>query len=114
MSFPSSDTLEISPHSVAELRTADTPFTFIDCREEDEWKVCRIEGAVLMPLSRFAEMARQRFTDADERVVIHCHHGMRSAQAAMFLRQYGMDSVWSMEGGIDAWSQEIDPEVPRY
>ena len=112
--WPGEDTIEISPAAVAALRAAGEEFTFIDCREEDEWNLCRIEGAVLMPLSRFAELARQRFTDPDERIVIHCHHGMRSAQAAGFLRHFGMHRVWSMAGGIEAWSQEIDPEVPRY
>jgi rhodanese-related sulfurtransferase len=112
--WPSTDTLEISPQSVAALKAANETFTFIDCREEDERRVCLIEGTELMPLSRFAEISRQRFTEEGERVVIHCHHGMRSAQAAMFLRQHGMDNVWSLAGGIDAWSQEIDPAVPRY
>ena len=112
--WPGEDIIEISPAAVAALRAAGEEFTFIDCREEDEWNVCRIEGAVLMPLSRFAEIARPRFTDSDERVVIHCHHGMRSAQAAGFLRHFGMPRVWSMAGGIEVWSQEIDPEVPRY
>lgn len=112
--WPSSDTLEILPQAVAELRAEKASFTFIDCREEDEWNVCRIDGAVLMPLSRFAEIARQRFTDPEERVVIYCHHGMRSAQAAMFLRHFGMNQVWSLAGGIDAWSAEIDPSVRRY
>ena len=111
--WPGEDTIEISPAAAAALRAAGEAFTFIDCREEDEWNVCRIEGTVLMPLSRFAEIARQRFTDPDERIVIHCHHGMRSAQAAGFLRHFGMHRVWSMAGGIEAWSQEIDPEVPR-
>lgn len=113
--FPDSSSLEISPEAVAALQTAgQPPFLLIDCREEDEWRHCRIEGAVLMPLSRFGELARERFTDAEEPVVIYCHHGMRSAQAALFLRQYGMTRVWSMAGGIDAWSDEIDPAVPRY
>ena len=114
MLWPDLDTLEISPAGVDALRAAGEKFTFLDCREEDEWNVCRIEGAVLMPLSRFAEIARQRFTDAEERIVIHCHHGMRSAQAAGFLRHFGMRRVWSMAGGIEAWSLEINPEVPRY
>lgn len=113
--FPDSSSLEISPAAVAALREAgQPPFLLIDCREEDEWRLCHIEGAVLMPLSRFGELARQRFTDAEEPVVIYCHHGMRSAQAALFLRQYGMNRVWSMAGGIDAWSTGIDPAVPRY
>lgn len=112
--WPDEDTIEISPADVAALRAAGEEFLFIDCREEDEWNVCRIDRAVLMPLSRFAEIARQRFTDPEERIVIHCHHGMRSAQAAGFLRHFGMHRVWSMAGGIEAWSLEIDPEVPRY
>ncbi len=112
--WPDTDSIEISPAAVAALRAAGECFTFIDCREEDEWNICRIEGAELMPLSRFAEIARQRFTDPEERIVIHCHHGMRSAQAAGFLRHFGMHQVCSMAGGIEAWSLEIDPEVPRY
>ena len=112
--WPDTDSIEISPVSVAALRAAGENFTFLDCREEDEWNVCRIEGAELMPLSRFAEIARQRFTDPEELIVIHCHHGMRSTQAAGFLRHFGMHQVWSMAGGIEAWSQEIDPKVPRY
>ncbi len=114
MSWPSTDTLEITPQSVAALLAEKSSFTFIDCREQDEWNVCHIEGAALMPLSRFAELAGKRFTDTAEKVVIHCHHGRRSAQAAMFLRQHGMASVWSLAGGIDAWSEEIDDSVPRY
>ena len=112
--WPAPDILEISPGEVAGLRAEGTAFTFIDCREEDEWNVCRIEGAVLMPLSTFGEIARQRFTDPEERVVIHCHHGMRSAQAAHFLRQLGIPLVWSLAGGIEAWSLEVDAAVPRY
>lgn len=112
--WPSTDTLEISPEAVAALRAGGAPCRLIDCREDDEWQICRIEGSELIPLSRFAELAPQRLVDVDERVVIHCHHGMRSAQAAYFLRQTGMECAWSMAGGIDAWSQEIDPGVPRY
>ena len=113
-SWPDEAELEISPATVAALRAAGESFLLVDCREEDEWNLCRIEGAELMPLSRFAEVARQRFTDPAERIVIHCHHGMRSAQAAGFLRHFGMHRAWSMAGGIEAWSVEIDPAVPRY
>ena len=112
--WPDEDELEISPAAVAALRAAGEEFVLIDCREEDEWHVCRIEGAELLPLSRFAETARLRFDDPAQRVIIHCHHGMRSAQAAHFLRQLGQPKTWSMAGGIEAWSEEIDPAVPRY
>jgi len=112
--WPDPGELEISPAAVAALRAAGESFTLVDCREQDEWRVCRIEGAELIPLSRFAETARRRFDDPAHRVVIHCHHGMRSANAAHFLRQSGLPHVWSMAGGIEAWSLEIDPAVPRY
>ena len=112
--WPDSSPLDIQPAAVSALRASGETFLLIDCREEDEWQVCRIDGSVLMPLSRFGEIARTRFTDPEEHAVIYCHHGMRSAQAALFLRQYGMHKVWSMAGGIEAWSKEIDPSVPRY
>lgn len=87
----------------------------IDCREEDEFALCRIEGAELVPLSRFAEMAEAIVTDDDNRpIVVYCHHGMRSMNATQFLRQRGLEKTWSLAGGIDSWSAEIDPEVPRY
>ncbi len=114
MSWPATDTLEISPQTVAALQAGGEEFSLIDCREQDEWDTCRIPGAELLPLSRFGELARQRFTDPARRIVIHCHHGMRSARAATFLRQSGLPQAWSMAGGIDQWSLEIDPSVPRY
>jgi rhodanese-related sulfurtransferase len=114
MPFPSPDTLEITPQAVAALREAGENFTLVDCREQDEWDHGHLEGAELAPLSQFAETARKRFTDAREKVVIYCHHGMRSARASLFLREGGLPNVWSMAGGIEAWSLEIDPEVPRY
>lgn len=112
--WPSEDSLEITPDAVHALRTAGCAFRLIDCREPDEWQVCRIEGAELVPLGTFPTAAPQRFTDPAEPIVIHCHHGVRSARAASWLRAKGLPRVWSMAGGIDRWSEEIDPAVPRY
>ena len=86
----------------------------IDCREEDEWRFCRIEGAELVPLSQFGELAPQRFTDPAEPLIVYCHHGMRSLRAAAWLRARGFGRAQSMAGGIDAWTDRIDPTVPRY
>lgn len=87
----------------------------IDCREEDEWHICRIEGAELVPLSQFAELAQQRFTRPEEPVIVYCHHGMRSLRAASWLRQQGLAlQAQSMRGGIAAWADEVDPEMARY
>ena len=86
----------------------------IDCREEDEWRLCRIEGAELVPLSQFGELAPQRFTDPGEHVIVYCHHGMRSQRAALFLRQLGLYRAQSMIGGIERWADLVDPDMPRY
>lgn len=113
--LPSPDVYEISAADLAALREApDRPtFQLIDCREEDEFTICRIEGAHLVPLSRFAELSPLLMAD-DTPIIVYCHHGMRSLNATHYLRQRGHANTWSLAGGIDHWSQEIDPSVPRY
>ncbi len=107
--------IEISLDEVKELLDAKAGgFRLIDCREPDEWDICRIEGAELMPLSRFAEAAEAKLGDRGQRLVIYCHHGMRSLNAAAWLRQRGHDAAQSMTGGIAAWAAHIEPEMPRY
>lgn len=86
----------------------------VDCREADEWQICRMEGAELVPLSQFGELAAQRFTDPAQHIIIYCHHGMRSLRAAGWLRQQGFTQVQSMRGGIDAWADLVEPEMARY
>ena len=86
----------------------------IDCREEDEFALCHIPGAELVPLSTFAGRDFSLMLNAEQPAVVYCHHGMRSAHAAEFLRASGYPLVFSMAGGIDKWSAEIDPSVRRY
>lgn len=116
--LPSPDEYEITPAAYAILRhDPDAPeVRLIDCREEDEYAHCRIEGAELIPLSRFGEEAMRKVIQSDDPrpAVVYCHHGMRSMHATLFLRQHGKKEAWSLAGGIDLWSQQIDPEVPRY
>ncbi len=87
----------------------------LDCREQFEYDLCRIEGCELIPMNsipqRLADV--ERLTDKGQ-VVVYCHHGMRSLNVANWLRQQGVDNVVSMTGGIDAWSLQIDRLVPRY
>ncbi|MEM1297532.1 MAG: rhodanese-like domain-containing protein [Verrucomicrobiota bacterium] len=113
--FPDPSTsLEIDPESVAQLQQASEKFVLVDCREQDEYDFCRIEGGRLIPLSQFAELATVSLTELNEPIVVYCHHGMRSLQATQFLRAKGFKTVFSMRGGIEAWSEEVDPNVPRY
>ena len=89
-------------------------FRLIDCREADEWDIGHIEGAELMPLSHFVEEAEMKLGDKSQHLIIYCHHGMRSLRAATWLRQQGFEKTQSMAGGIAAWSDYVDPEMPRY
>jgi adenylyltransferase/sulfurtransferase len=115
--LPATDEFEITPAALdALLQAPDAPaFRLIDCREEDEFSLCRIEGAELYPLSRFADApAGLLAADDDRALIVYCHHGMRSMNATLFLRNRGKEKVWSLAGGIDLWSKTIDPTVPRY
>lgn len=84
----------------------------IDVREPDEYQIARIEGVPLLPLS----LLPQRFTELDpnQQIYIHCKSGVRSLKALRFLREQGFKYVKSVKGGIQAWSDQIDPSVPRY
>jgi len=97
----------------AKLKSGE-PLFFVDCRESDEYATARIDGATLIPMSEIADRVDEFKAHADKPVIIHCHHGGRSLRVAMWLRQQGYAQAQSMAGGIDQWSQTIDPTVPRY
>jgi len=100
-------------HELMELE-APRAFRLVDVREEDEYAICHLEGAELIPLSRFVEEAPKKLANPDEHIVVYCHHGMRSANAAGWLRQKGYSNVSNLIGGIDAWAVLVDPEMQRY
>jgi adenylyltransferase/sulfurtransferase len=84
----------------------------IDVREPQEWSIGHIDGAMLIPLGELP--SRVRDIDRNQRIITYCHHGIRSIQAMEILRAAGHDDVWSLRGGIDAWSTQVDSSVPRY
>jgi rhodanese-related sulfurtransferase len=86
---------------------------FIDVREPWEFAAAKIDGSVLMPMGDVPSRAHQEL-DPDERLVVLCHHGARSLNTTVWLRNQGFENAQSLRGGIDAWSGEIDPAVPRY
>lgn len=86
----------------------------IDCREQKEWEVAKIEGSVLMPMSRWMETTGQLQQFEGKRIVVHCHHGGRSLRVTQWLRENGFPNAQNMTGGIEEWSLKIDNTVPRY
>jgi rhodanese-related sulfurtransferase len=111
--YPFQPELEITPRqALAGIR--DGSVVLVDCRTREEWAAARIEGSRHIPLDEFQSRLSELEALGDEaRVAVHCHHGVRSLKAAIFLRQQGVDAV-SVAGGIDLWSQDVDPTVPRY
>jgi rhodanese-related sulfurtransferase len=104
--------LEILPLEVKQRLDRREKMLLVDVREPHEHAICHIEGSVLIPMGTIP--ANLQKLDVDEDVICFCHHGMRSMDVANWLRAQGVKSAKSMAGGIDRWSIEIDPTVPRY
>ena len=111
---------EISVHDVDAKVKAGHPFVWLDVREPHEFARAAIENTAIlkMPISRLAQEGIAALpSEAQEKnaeIVVSCHHGGRSAQVTAWLRQQGWTNVLNMDGGIDAWSREVDPSVGRY
>jgi adenylyltransferase/sulfurtransferase len=104
--------LEISVSDLKQRLDRAEKILLVDVREPWEHAQCRIEGSVLVPMG--AIPANLQRLDIDQPVVCYCHHGMRSMDVANWLRAQGVADAKSLAGGIDRWSLEIDPKVPRY
>lgn len=94
------------------LDTSTSPPLLLDVRESAEHAHCRIAGSILIPLQEIPSRLSELPLDAE--IIVYCHHGIRSMQAATFLSQRGYSRVCNLLGGIDAWSSEVDPSVSRY
>lgn len=106
---------EIAGITAAELKALldkKKDLVLLDVREETEFKICRIPGAKLIPLGQLPEFFSQ--LDPSKEMVVHCHHGGRSRRAIQFLKTKGFANLKNLDGGIDAWSEDVDPSVPRY
>ena len=84
----------------------------VDVREPWEYALAKLEGSVLIPLATLPQALNK--LDRQSEIIAYCHHGMRSGDATGFLLQQGFPNVKNLIGGIDAWSVQVDPSVPRY
>lgn len=113
--MPAVSPLEITPQEVSSLRQSGEPLFFIDVREANEWALTRIEGAELIPMNTVPANLQALEGKSDEgNLIVYCHHGMRSLQVVSWLRGQGVAGCYSMAGGIDRWSLDVDSSVPRY
>jgi rhodanese-related sulfurtransferase len=104
--------LTITPQELAERLAAGEALCLLDVREAEELAICRIDGAVHVPMgdvqSRVAEL------DPETPVVCICHHGIRSASVAGYLSSQDFEVVYNLTGGVDRWAVEVDPGMRRY
>lgn len=107
---------EVSPEELLELMQLPGPreFRLIDVREEDEFQICRLDWAELIPLPSLSSEAPRRLVDKDRPIVVYCHHGMRSQRACEWLRSVGYENVFNLTGGIEAWAERVEPTMKRY
>lgn len=102
----------IEPVELQERLQQPSRLRVIDVREVFEYEIARIGGAELNPLSRFQEWAGELQPETE--IVFMCHHGIRSAQVCGVLARLGFTNLYNLSGGIDAWSREVDKNVPLY
>ena len=104
---------EVDPADLAAAMATGDPPLLVDVRTEPERAVAAISPSLHIGLDQFVERAPAEIP-MDRDVVLYCHVGARSAQAAVWMKANGWPRVRSLAGGIDAWSEQVDPEVPRY
>lgn len=105
---------EISPSVLAAALAAGNAFRLLDVRQPWENRLASLPGSLLIPLGELPQRAKEIGSDRTAPLVVYCHHGIRSQSAATYLERLGYQDVHSLAGGIDAWSCEVDPTVPRY
>jgi len=108
--------LEIPAEEVKLKLDGSGKFTLVDVREPSEYDICRIDGSVLIPLGLIEEMKPKNLNglSPNDEIILHCKAGVRSLKAVKALKKMGFENVKSMAGGIEAWSDNIDPSVPKY
>ena len=110
---------EMTVEDFARRRAAEPGLAALDVREPPELALANLgPGVHAAPMSELGSRGTpalpEALQDQDAEIVLFCHHGVRSANVAQWLRQQGWTNVKSLRGGIDAWSLRIDPSVPRY
>jgi adenylyltransferase/sulfurtransferase len=107
---------EINVQQLKEMFDNNEDFVLVDVREEYEWDICKIKGAKLIPLSQImnGNIDILETVEKDKKIILYCHVGARSAEALNILTSKGFKNLKNLVGGIDAWANEIDPEVVVY
>ena len=104
--------LNLTPGQVKEKIDRGENIVFLDVREPWEYQINRLDGAVHIPLGELPHRFKE--LDSDLQIIAYCHMGVRSLKATRFLKSRDFKNVMNLAGGIDAWSVQINPNIPRY
>lgn len=103
---------EINAEEASNLRETNPEAIFLDVREDSELAICRIEGALHIPMGQIPDRFESLPREAP--LVVFCHHGMRSMHVLQFLEAKGFENGVNLAGGIHAWATDVDPNVTKY
>ncbi len=106
--------LQISPEELAEKLRSENPPHLLDVREAEENSFVALPDSTLIPLGEIASRYDEIEKWKDEEIVVYCHHGIRSLNAIAQLKHFGFSKLQNLAGGIDQWTRDVDPALPRY
>lgn len=109
---PAAFVTEISLEDFSAIRDNGSEVVILDVREYHEHEICNIEESLLIPLGELPDRLDE--LNENDEIIVHCHHGGRSMRAVHFLQEQGFKNVKNLQGGIDAWAEKYDPDMPRY
>lgn len=96
------------------LNNTDEKPVLLDVREPWEFERCHLPNSLLIPMRNVPAAIAQQELSATQAIVVICHHGIRSRQIGLYLEQQGFVNVINLEGGVEAWAQDVEPTMPRY
>lgn len=105
---------QITPRTLAQRLANQNPIHLLDVRQPWESAIAALPNSILIPMAELPQRAGEVPRAEGVDLIIYCHHGIRSMTAARYLEGIGFQNVFSLTGGIDAWSCEVDAAVPRY
>ena len=106
--------LELSPLELAARLRSSVPPRLLDVRELEEHDLVALPNSKLIPLGQILARVGEIAAWKEEEIVVYCHHGIRSRHAIQLLEQQGFTRLRNLAGGIDQWTLEVDPALPRY
>jgi rhodanese-related sulfurtransferase len=103
---------EISTQDYKKIMDEGVPHVLLDVRQGWETRKAKMSGALHIPLTDLIDHIDE--LEKKQKIIVYCHHGIRSLNACFFLRELGFEDVLSLAGGVEAWSHDVDPSIPQY